>query len=74
MEFYNKVPGQKMTGLAAQFNVPYSRLKALLHGRASYTKSYNERRPAISRLTSDQEDAIKVWVDVDNMGIPLLLD
>jgi hypothetical protein len=60
-----------MTELAAQFNVLYSRLKARLRGRASYTKSYNERRPAISRLTTDQEDAIKLWVaDIDNMGIP----
>lgn len=71
IEAYNKTPGQKMTKVAAQFNVPYSRLRARLHGRASYTKSYNERRPILSRLTTDQEDAIKLWVaDIDNMGIP----
>jgi hypothetical protein len=71
VEAYKKDPRQKITKLAAQFNIPYARLRARIHGRPSYTKSYTERRPVASRLTTDQEDAIKLWVaDIDDMGIP----
>ncbi|KAF3400347.1 hypothetical protein DPV78_005749 [Talaromyces pinophilus] len=60
IEAYRKVPGQKITKLAAQFDVLYTRLYARISGRASYQKSYNKRRPAASRLITDQEDAIKL--------------
>jgi hypothetical protein len=59
---------QKITVLAREFDAPYRRLLARIHGQTSY----QDRPVANSLLTDAEERTVKVWIEqLDTIGTPL---
>ena len=67
LQSLTKNPKQKIAHLAREFDVPYSRLRR----RALGSTSQLNWQPAHKRLSDDQENAVKLWIDDrDNKELP----
>jgi hypothetical protein len=66
-ESYCQNQNQKITVLAREFDAPYRRLLARIHGQTSYY----DRTPTNMLLTDAQERTVKAWVEqLDTIGTP----
>ena len=64
---YCQNQNQKITVLAREFDAPYRRLLARIHGQ----KSYQDRSPTNILLTDAEERTVKAWIEqLDTIGTP----
>jgi hypothetical protein len=64
---YLRNQNQKITALAREFDAPYRRLLARIHGQ----NSYQDRGATNSLLTEAEESVVKAWIEqLDIIGTP----